>query len=140
MGLELQIGKCTLLGNYRENNEDSIEVKKFPDMVVAICADGMGGQAAGEIASQRAIEVVPRELRRQLAQAQGSDQTKNVLRKAGTPASDDAIRRGVAWLKTNQRESGRWFTRSLNTDKIHYITHAGTGFAMLALRACESAD
>ena len=37
----------------------------------------------------------------------------------------------------NQRESGRWFVRSLNTDKYHYITNAGTSFAVLALKACE---
>ena len=59
MALALNIGKCTLLGNYRENNEDSIEVKQFPDMTVCLVADGMGGQAAGEIASKRAIEVIP---------------------------------------------------------------------------------
>jgi squalene-hopene/tetraprenyl-beta-curcumene cyclase len=59
-----------------------------------------------------------------------------VLRKAGLPAEHEAIRRGVAWLKTHQRESGRWFTRSLSTDKAHYISNAGTGFAVLALRAC----
>jgi len=60
-----------------------------------------------------------------------------VLRQTGVSAKDDAIQRGIAWLKTNQRESGRWFTRSLSTDKAHYITHAGTGFAVLALKACE---
>ena len=30
MALALNIGKCTLLGNYRENNEDSIDVKASP--------------------------------------------------------------------------------------------------------------
>jgi squalene-hopene/tetraprenyl-beta-curcumene cyclase len=60
-----------------------------------------------------------------------------VLRQAGVPATDPAIARGVDWLKTHQRASGRWFTRSLNTDRFHYITGAGTGFAVLALRACE---
>ena len=53
MALALNIGKCTLLGNYRENNEDSIDVKQFPDMTVCLVADGMGGQAAGEVASKR---------------------------------------------------------------------------------------
>ena len=60
-----------------------------------------------------------------------------VLRQSGVPAEDESIRRGVAWLKQNQRASGRWFTRSLNTDKFHYITNAGTGFAVLALTSCE---
>jgi squalene-hopene/tetraprenyl-beta-curcumene cyclase len=60
-----------------------------------------------------------------------------VLRQAGVPVSDPAIERGRAWLKSNQRESGRWFTRSLNTDKHHFISHAGTAYAVLALKACE---
>ncbi len=63
-----------------------------------------------------------------------------VLRQAGVPKTDEAIGRAVAWLKANQRESGRWFTRSLSTDKFHFITHAGTGFAVLALKACDAAD
>src|SRR6266699_875736 len=58
MPLALQIGKCSLLGNYRENNEDAIELKQFPDMTISLVADGMGGQAYGEVASKRAIEVV----------------------------------------------------------------------------------
>jgi squalene-hopene/tetraprenyl-beta-curcumene cyclase len=60
-----------------------------------------------------------------------------VLRQAGVPAEDEAIRRGADWLRTHQRASGRWFTRSLSTDEYHFITHAGTGFAILALKACE---
>ena len=60
-----------------------------------------------------------------------------VLRHAGIPADRDALKRGVVWLKSNQRESGRWFTKSLNTDTHHYISNAGTAFAVLALKACE---
>ena len=60
-----------------------------------------------------------------------------VLRQAGVPATDPAIRRGVAWLLSNQRASGRWFTRSVNNDRHHYITHAGTAFAVLALQECD---
>ncbi len=59
-----------------------------------------------------------------------------VLRQAGTPAKDEAIRRGVDWLRTNQRASGRWFTRSLNSNGAHFITNAGTAFAVMALTAC----
>jgi squalene-hopene/tetraprenyl-beta-curcumene cyclase len=60
-----------------------------------------------------------------------------VLRQAGVAATEKPIQRGVAWLKANQRESGRWFTRSLNRDGRHYISNAGTAFAILALKACE---
>ena len=59
-----------------------------------------------------------------------------VLRQTGVKADDPAVAKGVEWLKANQRESGRWFTRSLNNDKDHYITHAGTAVAVLALDAC----
>src|SRR5262249_16370029 len=60
-----------------------------------------------------------------------------VLRQAGLDMNNEALQRGVKWLKSNQRESGRWFTYSLNSDKTHYITNAGTSFAVLALKACE---
>jgi squalene-hopene/tetraprenyl-beta-curcumene cyclase len=62
-----------------------------------------------------------------------------VLRQAGLLAEHAAVRRGVGWLKANQRVSGRWFTRSLNTDRAHYISHAGTAFAVMALTACGEA-
>jgi squalene-hopene/tetraprenyl-beta-curcumene cyclase len=59
-----------------------------------------------------------------------------ILRQSGMLADADPIRRGITWLKTHQRASGRWFTRSPNHDRAHYITHAGTGFALMALSAC----
>lgn len=59
-----------------------------------------------------------------------------VLRRAGVPADDPRIQRAVDWLLTNQRESGRWWTRSLNTDKFHFITYSGTCYPLLALDSC----
>ncbi|HEV3144870.1 MAG TPA: protein phosphatase 2C domain-containing protein [Gemmataceae bacterium] len=91
MALTLNIGKCSLLGNYRENNEDSVEVKNYPDLNVCIVADGMGGQAAGEVASKKAIEVVPRELRKGLPNAATADGTKTVIRKAIVLANEEII-------------------------------------------------
>ena len=61
-----------------------------------------------------------------------------VLRQAGVPAAKDPMRRGVNWLQTNQRASGRWFTRSVNADRAHYLTNAGTAYAVMALKACET--
>jgi squalene-hopene/tetraprenyl-beta-curcumene cyclase len=60
-----------------------------------------------------------------------------VLRQAGVPTGNAAIQRGKTWLASNQRASGRWFTRSLNGTKQHYISDTATAFAVLALNACE---
>lgn len=82
------------------------------------------------------------------ARADGSEQDKQssdgygtgfvvyVLRQAGLAAEHEQIQRGVAWLKANQRASGRWYTRSLHADSKHFITHAGTAFAVMALSSC----
>jgi protein phosphatase len=102
--LALNIGKCTLLGNYRENNEDAIEAKVFPDMTVCIVADGMGGQAAGEVASKRAIEALPRELRKNLPQATDDEQVKSVLRRAIVQANEEII--ALAALDRDYRNMG----------------------------------
>ena len=95
MPLALNIGKCSLLGNYRENNEDSIEVKQFPDLIVSIVADGMGGQAAGEIASKRAIEIIPRELRKNLTPHLNPDAVKTVVRRAIVQANEEIMAMGA---------------------------------------------
>jgi len=54
----------------------------------------------------------------------------------GARPGDPAIRRAIAWLKSNQRESGRWWTRSLNTDKWNFITFSATAYAALAIATC----
>ena len=59
-----------------------------------------------------------------------------VLRDAGIPARDPRIQRAVQWLLTHQRQSGRWWTQSLNTDKWHFITYSGTCYPLLALARC----
>ena len=94
MALSLNIGKSTNLGNYRENNEDSIEVKLFPDLVVAVVADGMGGQAAGEIASKKAVDIIPRELRKNLMGAVNADATKVMIRRAIVQANEEIMAMG----------------------------------------------
>src|SRR5262249_24356801 len=95
MALSLNIGKCTLLGNYRENNEDDIDVKQFPEMTVCIVAEGMGGQQAGEVASKRAIDVIPRELRKTLTAASGPDAVKTNVKRAIVQANEEIMAMGA---------------------------------------------
>jgi len=62
---------------------------------VCIVADGMGGQAAGEIASKRAVEVVPRELRKQLQPAAGAPEASDIVRKAVVQANEEILAMGA---------------------------------------------
>jgi squalene-hopene/tetraprenyl-beta-curcumene cyclase len=59
-----------------------------------------------------------------------------LARELGIPATDDRLKNGITWLKANQRESGKWFTRSPSKDSRHYFTNFGSAFAILALQAC----
>lgn len=61
-----------------------------------------------------------------------------VLRDAGVAVVDLRIQAAINWLKSNQRESGRWWTRSLNNDTYHFITFSSTGYALLALAKCDA--
>jgi len=60
-----------------------------------------------------------------------------LLRESGVPASDPRIRRGVAWLKENQRASGRWWMHSLYRGNYNYITYISTAQALRALALCD---
>ena len=60
-----------------------------------------------------------------------------VLRQIGVPEEHTQIQKGLAWLRKNQRQSGRWFVRSPRRDGKHFISHAATQFAVMALVACN---
>jgi len=59
-----------------------------------------------------------------------------VARELGVPADDPRLKRGSEWLLANQRESGKWFTRSPVHDCGNLISNAGSAYAVLALQAC----
>ena len=61
-----------------------------------------------------------------------------VLKQSGLVNDPLPIQRGIAWLKQNQRESGRWITRSLKKDNKHFISHYGTAFAVMAIASAET--
>lgn len=73
---------------------------------------------------------------RESSDGYGTGFTVYTLREAGMPADDPRIQAGIAWLKANQRISGRWFTRSQWEDSRHYLSRLGTSYAIRALVAC----
>ena len=58
--VQIRWGSVSITGNYRENNEDKYLAD--PAARYFLIADGMGGQAAGEKASEMAIELVQHKL------------------------------------------------------------------------------
>jgi protein phosphatase len=52
----------TDVGMIRSGNEDNFTVDASPSRGIFIVADGMGGHAAGEVASEMAVRIVQREL------------------------------------------------------------------------------
>jgi len=66
MTVELDIGRRTDIGRRREHNEDCLGIYHHPEYAdevrsrgtLLVGADGMGGYAAGEVASRTAVEAV----------------------------------------------------------------------------------
>lgn len=60
--MQLSVAARTDVGRIRQGNEDSLYADATASRGLFIVADGMGGHAAGEIASAMAVQVVVREL------------------------------------------------------------------------------
>ena len=53
----MNFATATHIGYVREENQDCVEIRTFPDGVLALVCDGMGGERSGKEASTRATEI-----------------------------------------------------------------------------------
>ncbi len=105
----------------------------------ALLGDVMGQQKAD--GGWNTATLLPKEHKRKDDVAQDFDSSDGyatgfvvyLARRAGMPASDPRLARGILWLATNQRETGRWYTASPTKDSKHLLSNYGTAFAVLAL-------
>jgi squalene-hopene/tetraprenyl-beta-curcumene cyclase len=115
-----------LTGDQRRQTGDDLLALQRPDGGWAMA--GLGGGA------WKRKDGTPQDL--ESSDGYGTGFAVYVLRSAaGVPAEDPRIRKAVDWLKTHQRASGCWFTRSTRNDDER-STYMGTAYAILALSAC----
>lgn len=57
-------------------------------------------------------------------------------RELSLPAEDPRLQKAVKWVQTNQRESGKWFTRSPVVEAGNLISNIGSAYVILGLQAC----
>ena len=92
------LGSATDIGRRRDHNEDALTTFRLDDgRTVCVVADGMGGHLAGEVASERAIEVIERELRGPVGEAQSAlrDAIERANREIWDEAQQDSAKTGM---------------------------------------------
>ena len=83
----------TDVGMIRSGNEDSFAVDADSDRALFVVADGMGGHAAGEIASEMAVQILLRELKdlREIDGTAASEKVTSALKRANKAIHDRTI-------------------------------------------------
>ena len=88
--LNLKFGHLSVTGNFRENNEDACAVDAGGRFFIV--ADGMGGQAAGEKASELATDIVPKKLQSLIDfEADTGDKVTSSIDTAVTDANSEIL-------------------------------------------------
>jgi len=140
-----RVGVATTVGSVREHNEDNFYVPgrevnlnstvgehdsayEFPynaeGGTLFLVADGMGGQNAGEKASQMAVDIIPKEVQRRLGQA--DDQEVSVsrsIREAVAMANQEIL--GLSHIQTEFTNMGTTIVLSYFRNGRVYIAGIG---------------
>ena len=120
----IRTGYASATGRVREHNEDSCHVG---EQLVAV-ADGMGGHAAGEVASRLAVEAMS-ELDRKgaLTVDHLHRQVRQAAERITTSAAQDPARRGMGTtlaLAARTDDDG-WTVLHVGDSRVYRLTEAG---------------
>jgi len=138
----------TAVGQVRDHNEDNLVVANlgsgtirprdhvFEDnvdergLIFAVC-DGMGGAAAGEVASQMAVDILVEAMRRG-----GSPKNRDALARRLVGAVEEAGRRifDAAQKERSRRGMGTTATVAVLVDKVMFLAEVGDSRAYLLRR------
>jgi serine/threonine protein phosphatase PrpC/CRP-like cAMP-binding protein len=135
----LQLFAATDVGRRRPHNEDNFLVDR--DLGLCIVADGMGGHAAGEVASALAVETIHDELGRNrdvLLERAEQGGTSSVTVKQLLGLIEGAIQNASARIHTfaqgdaHKRGMGTTLSLLLVLDSLAYVAHVGDSRVYLA--------
>jgi len=115
----------TDVGVVRSGNEDAFLM--VPDSGVFIVADGMGGHAAGEVASEMAVQIVGRSLDGVLGRS--DEETAEVIRKGIVEANSSIFQRTL--VEQDKRGMGTTVTAMVINGERYMIGQVGDSRAYL---------
>ena len=121
----MYIAACTDLGKVRDGNEDSLLV--LGSEVIAV-ADGMGGHAAGEVASKQALETLKQRLVSETAKRYDEVSLQRMLTAAIVAANHD-----VYELSKQDGYAGMGTTLTVARLEKERVTYAHVGDSRLYL-------
>lgn len=123
----VRAGQHTSIGNFRDNNEDRMYVDGGRGLYVV--ADGMGGQVAGEQASQLAVDVVPAQLQTLSRSTCEVEVVKDALRRSVLAANKAILDRGDQ--DPSVQNMGTTVVLALLRGSNIYLAHLGDSRAYL---------
>ncbi len=142
----LRAGVASTVGTVREHNEDNFflpdrhngggrggdgdhrqasEYRVAPDeLYTFLVADGMGGQLAGEKASQMAVELIPAELARRIGPGEEDDEVvQRAIRDAVAAANQEIL--GLSHIQTEFSNMGTTVVLALLRNNRAYLAGIG---------------